>query len=409
MIESDDIEYWVWLSEAIYPGIPDAQNMLSIFDYSPKKLYEFGQPYRFQNIKNISNKTQQRLSQITLKDAQNIIYQCQKNNYQIITYTDKKYPIRLKNIYSSPTLLYIKGNLNYIDNTLAIAIIGARKCSDYAKDVTKYFAEKLAKNNITIISGLAIGVDSIALETSVKNGNSTIAVIGCGIDINYPKQNKYLKDAIASLENGCIISEYPPNTKPLAINFPIRNRIISGLSVGVLVVEASAKSGALITAQLAIDQGKDIFGIPNNIFDKNNSGVMNLLKSGAIIATSPQDILDQYEWQYDLKNKSNINTIFPIFPSMLDHKLLINNNINDCNNQIENKLSNDIIDELDKPLKDIFGLLLDGNPQSIDYISTKLDVPVNEIIVNITKLELDGYIKSYPGGKYAAFTRCNEK
>lgn len=214
-----------------------------------------------------------------------------------ISINEKKYPQQLKNIYDPPQCLYVLGNKNIL-NQKGIAIVGSRKCTNYGKEMAIKISEELSKNKINIISGLAIGIDSYAHFGNIKIQNNkneygkTIAVLGSGIDQIYPKQNVELARKIIQT-GGCIISEYPIGTMPKKEHFPQRNRIISGLSIGVIIVEAQQKSGALITADFAVEQGRDVFAIPGDINKKESMGSNQLIKDGAKMVTSVVDILEE--------------------------------------------------------------------------------------------------------------------
>lgn len=203
----------------------------------------------------------------------------------------ENYPENLKNIYDPPSKLYILGNKEILKQK-GVAIVGTRKASEYGKKVAFKFAKELSEKGINIISGLALGVDTYAhLGTLRPNSlGKTIAVLGSGLDEIYPKQNIDLAKMIIR-SGGCIISEYPLGTKPGKLNFPQRNRIISGISNGVVVIEASETSGALITADFALEQGRDVFAVPGNIFSATSEGTNDLIKQGAKIVTKYEDIL----------------------------------------------------------------------------------------------------------------------
>ena len=205
-----------------------------------------------------------------------------------ISINSKEYPQNLKNIYDPPKKIYLIGNKDLLYQK-GIAIVGARDATQYGKKIAYNLAKELSEQNIVIISGLAIGIDSYAHKGSLKKG--TIAVLGSGIDNIYPKENLELAREIIK-NKGCIISEYPLGTKPERLHFPQRNRIISGLSDGVVVIEASKKSGALITAEFALEQGKEVFAVPGDINKKQSEGTNQLIKDGAILLTSATDILE---------------------------------------------------------------------------------------------------------------------
>ena len=209
-----------------------------------------------------------------------------------ITIEDKNYPTVLKEIHNPPKQLYIKGEIINQDK-VAIAVVGTRKCSQYGKQVTLDITTKLAKLGITIVSGLARGIDTFAHKAALDAGGRTIAVLGSGMDPKSfsPSCNYALGEEIA--KNGAVITEYPEGTIGAIYTFPERNRIVSGLSLGVLVVEAPEKSGALITANLALEQNKEVFAIPGNIYDENSQGTHNLIKQGAKLVTCVEDILEE--------------------------------------------------------------------------------------------------------------------
>lgn len=223
------------------------------------------------------------------KNLQRYVEYMKKNEIKTISYNDNIYPKKLNYIRNKPIVLYMKGNTNNINGESA-AIVGSRNCSIYGRKNASYFSYELAKRNVNIISGLAKGIDTIAHSSSLKAKGKTIAVIGNGIDNIYPKENFKLAEKILE-NNGLIISEYIVGTKPEKQNFPRRNRIISGISDSIIVVEASNKSGALITANYGADQGKEVWAIPGNIYSYNSIGTNNLIKDGANVLTNINDII----------------------------------------------------------------------------------------------------------------------
>lgn len=209
-----------------------------------------------------------------------------------ISFTSEKYPKQLREIYNPPKRIYVIGNIEILNN-VGIAIVGSRNATEYGKKVALKLSEDLSKRKIVIISGLAKGIDSYAHigTLNVQNGK-TIAILGSGIKEIYPKENIELARRIIK-NGGCIISEYPPNDKPNKMNFPERNRIISGLSKGVVIVEASEKSGALITADFALEQGRDVFAVPGDIYSNTSIGTNKLIGQGAKLVITVEDILNE--------------------------------------------------------------------------------------------------------------------
>ena len=214
----------------------------------------------------------------------------EKNNIKTINVYDKEYPEKLKNIYGKPRVLYAKGNVELLKEK-SVAIVGSRECSKYGMKISEKLSYNLAKENICIISGLAKGIDRYAHIGALKAGGKTIAVLGNGLDTIYPYENKDLYELILK-NNGLIITEYIIGTKPDRMNFPARNRIISALADGIVVVEAAEKSGALITTEFGIEQGKEIFAVPGNIDSSKSVGTNQLIKDGANVVLDYKDILN---------------------------------------------------------------------------------------------------------------------
>ena len=292
-------KYWIWLSLVKNLGIKRKLKLLEIYK-EPQIIYNLNKK-ELLKIEGIGETIANSILDIETRNKieKNILFM-QENNINIISINDKYYPNLLKEIYDPPVSLYIKGNKKILNNK-SIAIIGCRDASEYGKSAAKYFSYNLSKQGINIVSGLAKGVDSYAhignicaqndenLKDNADKMGKTVAVIGSGIDIIYPKENKYLYDEIIKA-GGAIISEYPLGTKPNKMNFPARNRIVSGISNGVLVVEAKEKSGTLITVDFALEQGRDLYVVPGNINSLNSIGTNDLIKQGARLVTNYKEI-----------------------------------------------------------------------------------------------------------------------
>ncbi len=285
--ELEKKKYWIWLS--CIKGIGSIRKQILLNRYkTPEKIYTLKKEEIIQ-IKGFNEILAENI--ICKENKENIEKQIEflhKENVKIITIEDEKYPKLLKTIYDYPVSIYVKGNENIL-NIPAIGIVGCRKCSSYGERVAQYFAYNLAKKSINIISGLAKGIDSQSHIGAIKAKGITIGVIGSGLDMVYPKENQYLYDKIIK-ENGAIISEYPLGTKPEKMNFPARNRIISGMSKGIIVIEAKKKSGTLITVDFALEQGRDVYVVPGNIDEMNSVGTNDLIKQGAQMVTTYKDI-----------------------------------------------------------------------------------------------------------------------
>lgn len=251
---------------------------------------------------------------ISNRDArlpQRLDYFCRHNGVQILAYTGTDYPQSLQNLSDKPLVLYVKGELpqaNY-----ALAIVGSRRCTEYGVRAAACFAQAMTREGIPIISGGAKGIDTAAHEACLQAGGTTVAVLGCGLDIVYPSENAKLFARIA--EQGALVTEYPPGVPPAAANFPARNRIIVGLSQAVLVAEAGKRSGAVITANIAADEGREVYCVPGNIFDGSSIGCHELIRTGAKLVDMPQDILDdKRSWQQAMNRRITQPSIFDCAP-----------------------------------------------------------------------------------------------
>lgn len=246
----------------------------------------------FKDIKGITSRLIQSILDVNIRNnVDKHLNFMRKNNIDIIYIEEETYPKKLKEIYDPPICLYIKGNKEILNNK-SLAIIGCREYSEYGKGIAFKFAYDISKYKINIVSGLARGIDSFAHLGAINANEKTVAVLGNGLDMIYPKENTKIANDILS-KGGVIITEYPLGKKPNKFTFPARNRIISGMSDGVLVIEAKERSGTLITVDFALEQGKDIFVIPGNIDSINSYGTNELIKQGAIVVTKKEDILDE--------------------------------------------------------------------------------------------------------------------
>ena len=283
-------KYWIWFSLIKGLGSKRKQKLLESYK-TPEKIYKLTKKELIAT-NGIGEKIVENILKSKDEDyLKKYILYMQKHNIDIININDENYPKILKEIYDPPISLYIKGNKNILNNT-SVAIIGCRQASQYGIKVAKYFGYNLAKNEVNVVSGLAKGIDSYAHIGSICANGKTIAVIGNGIDTIYPKENINIENKILE-KGGTIISEYPLGTTPERINFPARNRIVSGLSTGTLVIEAKEKSGTLITVDFALEQGKEVFVVPGNINSINSVGTNRLIKEGAKLVTCYEEIIEE--------------------------------------------------------------------------------------------------------------------
>lgn len=280
--------YLIWLSILDFKPIEKLQ-LIQIIG-TPEKIFKLTEKQlrEYTNSEEIVKKI---MSSEKRQEAERILSNIEKENIRIITLMDKEYPKNLQRIYDKPILLYAKGNIKLLDSLKKISIIGSRNCSEYGKIVTQKLSYMLAKKNYTIVSGMAKGIDSYAHKGALTAQGNTIAILGSGVNYIYPEENKRLYNKILE-KNGLILSEYGIDTKPIPEYFPARNRIISGISDKILITEASKKSGTMITANFATEQGKTVYAVPGNITSARSEGTNELIKDGAILVNSLEDITD---------------------------------------------------------------------------------------------------------------------
>lgn len=347
-----DLKYNLWFHDLKLPGtvkidlINEGIDAEELWDYDIQNFMRIG-------INLI--KSEEIIKTKNIDKYDKICEYLEKDKIRFIMYNDGLYPESLKNILNPPTGLFIKGNIPKIDDS--IAIIGARKASEYGKTVAYKFSYELASRGITVISGMARGIDSCSHKGCIDARGSTVGVMGSGFKNIYPKENKSLLEEI--IEKGCVITEYMPDEMPLPAYFPMRNRILSGLSRFVLVVEAGDKSGSLITASLALEQGKDVFAVPGNIFSPNSVGTNKLIRDGAKIIIGINDILEEY------------NEVF----------------------------KQNIIDNLGEIERRVIGLLKNG-AISLEYIMEEFQYGTEKILAALSKLECIGIIRRVYGNYY---------
>lgn len=301
---NDYKKYWIWLSTVLGAGAR-VDEILSVYP-EPHMLFESSEKDRF--LSGVFSKKQfERNFSTKLDDALAAMSVCEKNGWQIITPDDEEYPEWLAKIPDMPLTLYVDGDLSCIKDKVTIGVVGTRKPSDESVVITRRICGDLSAAGAVIISGGALGIDSAAHEGTLDAGGKTVCVMGCGLGTRYLVENTAMRRRIA--ENGAVISEYPPFTSASRVTFPRRNRIISGLSMGVLVVEAGDFSGSLITAECAKKQGREVFSIPGSVLSTAYKGANTLIRDGAKIASSATDILIPYEMMYP--ERLNLSAIDP--------------------------------------------------------------------------------------------------
>lgn len=286
--------HWIWLATRTGMGDKTKAALLSHFE-DPEAIY-FAPELEFERFEDLHPSAVESVMDKDLTVCEEILEQCQRKKIHILTFQDAAYPSRLRNIPDPPMVLYYKGTVPAFDELPVIGVVGTRKASAYGLTTAKRLGYQIAACGGTLVSGMASGIDGVAMKGALTAGGTVVGVLGCGADVVYPMSNRWL---YADAEKyGCLLTEFPPGTPPIGRNFPRRNRIISGLSCGVLVVEAPEKSGALITARLSADQGRDVFVVPANIDVETARGSNALMRDGAIPVSSGWDILSEYQYQF---------------------------------------------------------------------------------------------------------------
>jgi len=348
---------------------------LSKLELTPRRaaslIEHFGSPEavfaakesELRSVEGLTGRSLEKLLSPEPADLDKSVEVLEKNNIRLIPFTDKDYPSNLLQIIDPPVVIFVRGEIKESDK-FAVAIVGSRRASIYGKSMAEKIARDLTNHGLTIISGGARGVDAAAHKGALSTGGRTIAVLGCGIDVCYPKEYKELYNRIA--ENGAVISEFPPGTSPEGWRFPARNRIISGLSLGVLVVQAPVDSGALITARYAQEQGREIFVLPGNVDDIRNQGCHELIRDGATLIESAEHILEDLGIHAEDVPKPQLAFEFE--------------SLNDEERKLVEALS--------------------LQPKHVDQIILETKIPAPQAIGTLTMLEMKGLVKRVPGNSY---------
>jgi len=348
------------------------------------------------------------LAQKNLDAANRILASCQQLGHRVMTIHDAGYPDRLRNIYDPPLVLYVRGNLPVVDDEAAVAVVGTRNCSAYGMTTAENIGRRLAQRGLLVVTGLARGIDSAAARGALMGGGRVIGVIGSGTDVVYPSENRSLFDDVAA--SGAIISEYPPGTPALPGHFPARNRILSGLSLGVAVIEAPKRSGALITASRALEQGRDVFTLPGNVGTRSCEGSNALLREGAIPVLSAEDIIAEYEELYPEKIVPDMKT-HTVSPGATGDEPTGNQNQGGRGVRGLHKKGIDNITAVDYIDVDKIVSELSGDERAVAETIGTATMHVDEIIVNsnlsapqvltaLTMLEINGFAAREANGNW---------
>ena len=417
--------YWVWLAERVGIASKSFSRIVDKYD-DPYDVYRL-EPEEIEQLEGISSRLKERLSDKAIEGAYSILQYCKKNRIDIIGYGDKRYPARLRTIEDPPVLLYCKGRLPDLNSRLCVGMVGTRKMSEYGKQSAYKISYELGAANVCVVSGMALGIDGVCACGAIEAGGQTVAVLGCGISVVYPKEHERLMQAIT--KHGAVVTEYPPFERPNSGNFPKRNRIISGMCQGVLVVEGAHGSGALITASKAIAQGREIFALPGKINESNSEGPNELIKDGANVALSSNDIIEHYDFLYHstisfrglskakrsavpceaVLEKYGVSSVYykgryvPVKDSPASVQTVDMDKAEEvCKQQSVPAVSDNserIFSGLDDVTQRIFTLIPDGTSFTPDAVAAH-GIDVGDVITALTVLEISGLVEALPGGLY---------
>ncbi len=293
-MKSGDLLFWIWLSEALGAGSRSFGRLIGLYE-NPYDLFHADET-ELDRIPRLSAAARRALADKELSRASAILDRCEQSGIGILSYGDDAYPVALREIDAPPAVLYYRGALPDWNRRLCIGMVGTRRMSAYGLRSAYKIAYELSAMNAIVVSGMAAGIDGVSAAASLRAGGTTVAVLGCGVDVVYPRHHAPLAQKIAT--HGLLLSEYPPGIRPGSYHFPVRNRIISGLSQATVVVEAGIKSGSLITAKNAVLQGRDVFALPANVGSAGAEGTNGLLRDGAKLALKATDIIAPYAYIY---------------------------------------------------------------------------------------------------------------
>lgn len=419
----DELRYYIWVSQALNYGnnklIEILSSFLSLKDLYNKSAEEMGELSFFNNRDILA------LKNYSMSRVDKIIEDCETLGINIVTARDKKFPKCLLDIYAPPIVLYYKGDISYLGIQLSIAMVGTRNVNNYSKKITFELSQQLTKAGALVVSGGANGVDTLSHDGALSVGGRTFVVMGCGVNVNYPSNNEKQREEILRC-GGALISELPPHTPVNGRYFPIRNRIISGLCKGVCITHAPKRSGALITAQHAVEQGKEVFCVPPwDITDYACMGVMPYIREGCVVVGDVSDIISEFTECISPYRDVEVGDKFLQVKKRLLIKLDINDTddtddtsiINSKSLDLENDDNSDDDDDkitleefktktenyyeqLDEDRKCVFDCL-DDQPMSIDEIFLKTGIVVTTVLTILTDFEIDAIVTTHSGRRYS--------
>lgn len=390
------IKYWVWLNER--KGLTNRAKLLLLEHFgTPENIY-YADEEEYLLVDGMTPKLAEPLADKSTAEADRILGECERLGLRILTLQDADYPVRLRNIFEPPCLLYVRGRLPVIDEEVAIAMVGTRGATPYGIGTAEKLAFAIAKQGALVISGGARGIDSAAHRGALRAGAKTVAVLGGGPDVTFPAENERLfRDIEAS---GALISEYPPGTPAVGGHFPIRNRIISGLCLATVVVEAPERSGALITARTALEQGRDVFAVPGPIDAKESRGCNRLVANGeAALVADSSDILWEYEARYPHKLRCG-RVELP--RTTLGYQARQQEKAAKAA-EPEKRPTLDVREGLTALTDDQVRIVreLKGGAMQVDDLIEAVELPTRRVLSALTVLEIEGHVSQESGKRFS--------
>lgn len=411
------IYYWIWLLLVFGVGNRKIWKVLEHYE-TPQTAYTALQTEKLPFLKEQELRS---IQTVTMEQVEKIIQNCKEKQIAIVCFDDENYPEQLRQIYNPPIVLFYQGQLSLLADYPALTVVGTRNPSSYSIQTADLLCRCLAKSGMLLVSGFAVGVDSVAHRAALFSGGKTVAVMGCGLDVPYPKVNASAKKYI--IRNGLLLTEFLPGTVPARQNFPMRNRVLAGVSSGTLVIQAPIGSGALITAEQAMEQGKPVFCLPPaDIFDNQYVGVVKYLREGAIPVFAPEDILREYHDSCEQRlQEISMDTILkqrsaekPV-PSR--HTAASSKNLPDAADEHakEKKITKkevaaepskptadvSVLETLEGLTKQVMALLLEHSPLQIDQIVQMIQADAEEVAACLTELAIEQLVQRMPGQYYS--------
>lgn len=401
---------WIRFQKTFGCGTTRGQKVLDRFDGRPEAIFQGPMEKLSASGLFTAGELKNMTAAGSEESAWKVLDFCEDYGCEALTPDDEEYPNCLRQIYNCPAVLYVRGSLAGLDESLAIAMVGTRRPSDYGIKAARMIAGGLAEKGAVIVSGLARGIDTVSHTAALKAGGKTVAVLGCGIDIVYPAENARLMELIIR-GGGAVVTEFPPGEQPLHFHFPVRNRVISGLSQGVVIVEGTRRSGSLITASHAYAQNRDVFAVPGSIFSDASEGPNYLLSQHAKAVDCVEAILEEYEyrlqWEPREKEKEKIFSEKP--PSSFEESE--KNGYNDERrpedrpDRKRREASKTVVRQplpayLDEAQRKVCETLT-RQPVTADYIAAQSGLPTPAILSALTQLEIFGLVETHPGRRFS--------